>query len=448
MTRGSRFEISLAVLLLSASGCKRAPPPEWGGEVAEWMDSSFEDPEPEASEPEADFEPLRAPPRASSFLVLGGGGEPASNEIALEKNVLYFQRTLQSLGLAPESASIYFANGTDGKATVRYRAGGRGARDSFKSLEIPHLKGAATLEHFLEWLEDSARNAPERPVFLYFTGHGGMNGNNLNNNHLALWDSDTLTVRAFGLFLGQLPSTTPVVTMMSQCYSGSFANFIYQDANPQRPVVAQPRCGFFATVEYLPSVGCTPEVDESDYRDYSSSFFAGLAGVSRTGSAVASADHDGDGRVSYAEAHAFAKVDGETTDLPISTSEAWLQRRVRGADMRAFLSKPILEVSRTGRPEQRHVVESLVRRLHFVAERSWLDNVQAVELETAEREADAMRLRMELLNIGMEHKVRASGSAPALAVLERLLQCERGSWESPSAPALTSPLSSSQKHDK
>ncbi|PTL79174.1 Caspase domain-containing protein [Vitiosangium sp. GDMCC 1.1324] len=369
---------------------------------------------------------LPAPPRASNFLVLGGGSERSSNEIALEKNVLFFQRTLQTLGLAPSSATVYFANGNDGEATVRYL--GEGSRVLFKAPEVPHLKGAATLEHFLDWVEQSARGSPQQPVFIYFTGHGGMNGRNLNNNHLALWDSDSLTVRAFGLFLGRLPSTTPVVTMMSQCYAGSFANFIYQDANPRRPVVAQPRCGFFATVEYRPSVGCTPEVDEADYRDYSSSFFAGLAGVSRTGMAVASADYDGDGRVSYAEAHAFAKVDGETTDLPISTSEAWLQRRVRMKELRRLLSTPILEVSRTGRPEQRYVVESLVRRLHYVAGRSWLENVEASPPKTETQEADVWRLRMELLNIGMEQKVRASGGSQALAVLERLLQCEGGSW--------------------
>ncbi|WP_239470459.1 Caspase domain-containing protein [Archangium violaceum] len=444
MTRGFRGKDGLAVLLCAgALGCVRAPVIEDGGGDEEWTSASSEEAAPEVSEPQPPIEAIPAPPRASNFLVMGGGSEPARNEIALEKNVLYFQRTLQALGLAPDSASIYFANGNDGKATVRYL--GEGSRELFKAPEVPHLKGPATLERFLEWVEQSARSTPQRPVFIYFTGHGGLNGRNLNNNHLALWDSDTLTVRAFGLFLGRLPSTTPVVTVMSQCYAGSFANFIYQDANPRRPVVAQPRCGFFATVEYRPSVGCTPEVNEADYRDYSSSFFAGLAGVSRTGMAVGSADRDGDGRVSYAEAHAFAKVDGETTDLPVSTSEAWLQRRVKIGDLRRFLSAPIVEVSRTGRPEQRYVVESLVRRLRFVAERSWVDNIQTTTPETEESDAYAMRLRMELLNIGMEQKVRASGDSPSLAVLDRLLQCEGGSWDTPSGPATVpvAPLSES-----
>jgi hypothetical protein len=435
MMRGLRAKRGVVMLLwMGALGCARV-------QVAPDIDAFADWPEPapehekdiESAEPVTPLPPLAASPRASNFLVLGGGGEPSSNEIALEKNVRYFQRTLEARGLAPDSATVYFANGNDGQATVRYL--GEGAREQFKALEIPHLKGPATLERFLEWVEQSARDTPRQPAFIYFTGHGGLNSRHRNNNHLALWEGDQLTVRAFGLFLNRLPSTTPVVTVMSQCYAGSFANFIYQDANPKRPVVAQPRCGFFATVDFLPSVGCTPDVDEADYKDYSSSFFAGLSGMGRTGKAVASADYDGDGRVSYAEAHAFAKVDGETTDLPISTSEAWLQRRATRRDRRHFLSAPILEVLRGGRPDQRYVVESLVRKLGFLPELSVRDNLKTTMPTTEEGVAYVERLYMELINIGMREKLRVSATPQTLAVLARLLQCENGSWDTPPGAA-------------
>lgn len=441
MTLGLMGRSGVAALLWAGMlGCARAPISEdrdsdYSRELVEWPSHTLEDkeenPEFPSSEPVAPLAPLPRPPRASNFLVMGGGGEPSSNEIALEKNVLYFQRTLEKLGLPPDSTTFYFANGNDGQATVRYL--GEDKRELFKAPEIPHLAGASTLEHFLEWMERSTRHSPHQPAFIYFTGHGALNDRHHNNNHLVLWEGDSLTVRAFGLFLSRLPSTTPVVAVMSQCYAGSFAHFIHQDGQPRRPVVAQPRCGFFATVEYLPSVGCTPEADEADYRDYSSSFFAGLSGLSRTGKAVASADYDGDGRVSYAEAHAFAKVDRETTDLPISTSEAWLQRRASRKDRRRILQAPLQEVLRTGRPEQRHVVDSLARKLGFSPERSWGENTQAVLLWTEERLAQVQRLRMELLNIGLEEQLRTEGSPYARSVLERLLQCEAGSWDVPSA---------------
>ncbi len=196
---------------------------------------------------------------------MGGGGAPSYNEIALEKNVLYFQRTLQT--------------------------------------------------------------NDQRPIFFYFTGHGYRNPRNLDNNAMILWQEELLSVQQFAASLDQLPQTVPVVAMMSQCYSGSFANFIYQGGDPRRPVALQTRCGFFATIKSRPSVGCTPEVNEADYRDYSSSFFAGLSGPDRTGQRVASANYNRDGRVSYAEAHAFAKVDEQSTDLPVSTLEVWLQEQ-------------------------------------------------------------------------------------------------------------------------
>ena len=172
-------------------------------------------------------------------------------------------------------------------------------------------------------------------------------------------------------------------------------------------------------------------MDEADYKDYSSSFFAGLSGLSRTGKAVDSADYDGDGRVSYAEAHAFAKVDGRTTDLPISTSEAWLQRRATRRDRRRFLSAPIMEVLRGARLDQRHVVESLVARLGFLPELSVRDNLKTAMPRTEEAAAYVERLYLELINIGMQEKLRASGTPQTLAVLDRLLQCENGSWDAP-----------------
>lgn len=362
------------------------------------------------------------------FLVIGGGGAPSYNEIALEKNVLYFQRTLQTLGYNPASATVFFANGNDGQATVRYLDEFR--QQQFKVPQIPYLKGASTLENFLGWLRQTAREPVKRPIFFYFTGHGGKNQQNLNNNSMILWQGQGLSVQQFSRYLDSLPTTTPVVTMMSQCYSGSFANFIYQGGSPTQPVALQTRCGFFATVSTQTSVGCTPEVNESDYKDYSSSFFAGLSGRSRTGEVVASADYNRDGRVSYAEAHAFAKVDERTTDVPISTSEAWLQRQAREQDENQFLRQPINQILQTARPEQRYAVKSIVQMFDFNPQQSleanWRQSGQAID--NREQETYVIRLRKELLNIGMEKKIRAAGDRQKITILNRLIKCESGSW--------------------
>ncbi|MEB3295340.1 MAG: hypothetical protein VKJ24_19475, partial [Synechococcales bacterium] len=273
----------------------------------------------------------------SEFLVLGGGGAPSYNEIAIEKNVLYFQRTLKALGLQPSLARILFANGNDGRATVRYLDSA--GKERFKAPNIPNIQGAATVANFQTAMQQVSRD--RQALFFYFTGHGSHNKRNENNNAMILWNEQFVDVQQFTQMLDRLPPEKPVVTVMVQCYSGSFANLIYQKGDPKRPVALHNRCGFFATVKELPSVGCTPEVNEADYEDYSSSFFAGLSGTNRVGKKVVSADYDRNGRVSFREAHAFAKIDEQASDLPVSTSEVWLQEQLSKGELEGILRRPI-----------------------------------------------------------------------------------------------------------
>jgi len=364
---------------------------------------------------------------ATQFLVVAGGGAPSYNEIALEKNVRYFQRTLGALGWAPEQASIFFANGLSGAATVRYVD--FLGRERFKVPQIPHLRGAATRDHLIQWLTAAGNHgaAEDCPIFFYFTGHGALNQGNPDNNAMILWQEQLVSVQQLAHQLDRLPPEQPFVTMMAQCYSGSFANLIYEQGDPSQPVSPQPRCGFFATVSTRPSVGCTPEVNEADYEDYSSSFFAGLSGRDRIGHPVSSADYDHDGQVSFAEAHAFAKIDADTPDWPISTVEAWLQRQATAADRRQIFNLPLQDLLAVASPARRVVLTSLAETLGLSLQQSYRDN-RAQLSQQALQQAPHHRLRLEVLTIGMEQRLRARGDAEAIAVLEQLLECEASSW--------------------
>ncbi|MDJ0846004.1 Caspase domain-containing protein [Crocosphaera sp.] len=380
-------------------------------------DKFIEPCEPKTSEPE--------------FLVVAGGATPESNEIALEKNVLYFQRTLKNMGFNSPSTSIFFANGNNGEASIRYLD--PQGKEKFKVPNIPGLNGSASLNNINGWIDNIHQNkVTKKPVFLYFTGHGILNKRNSDNNALMLWNNTPVTVERFSNTLQQLPADSHIVTMMAQCFSGSFANYIYQNGDPNQPLTKQTRCGFFATIKTLPSVGCTPEVNEADYKDYSSSFFAGLSGVNRIGQQVASADYNKDGRVSYSEAHAFAKVDEKTSDLPVSTSEVWLQRKARVADINPLLNTPIIELEKVARPQQKYVINSLVELLQFSTQQSYLEILEAVNpypRSTKVEEAYKIRLLMELLNVRMEQKIRQGNNQEEIAILERLIDCESSSWK-------------------
>ncbi len=380
-------------------------------------DKLTEDCEPKTSEP--------------NFLVIAGGASPESNEIALEKNVLYFQRTLKNMGFNSPSTSIFFANGNNGEASIRYIDPQR--KERFKVPNIPGLNGSASLNNINKWIDKTKQNqVTKKPIFLYFTGHGILNERNSNNNALMLWNNTPVTVAKLSNTLNKLPEDSHIVTMMAQCFSGSFANYIYQNGDPNQPLTKQTRCGFFATIKTLPSVGCTPEVNEADYKDYSSSFFAGLSGVSRTGQKVASADYNKDGRVSYSEAHGFAKVDEKTTDLPVSTSEVWLQQKASEEDINQLLNTPITELEKVANPQQKYVINSLVKILGFDVQKSYLEILETInpyERTTQVEQAYRVRLLMELLNVRMEQKVRQINNQEEIAILDRLINCESSSWK-------------------
>ncbi len=372
-------------------------------------------------------EPKTAEP---NFLVIGGGATPKSNEIALEKNILYFQRTLKNMGFNSPSSSIFFANGNNGEASIRY-LDSQGT-EQYKVPNIPGLNGSANLNNINKWIDNVNQNqGTKKPIFLYFTGHGILNKRNSDNNALMLWNNTPVTVEKLSNTLNQLPQDSHIVTMMAQCFSGSFANYIYQNGDPNQPLTKQTRCGFFATIKTLPSVGCTPEVNEADYKDYSSSFFAGLSGVNRIGQTVDSADYNEDGRISYAEAHAFAKVDEKTSDLPVSTSEVWLQQKANEEDIEVLFDIPIIELVKIARPQQQYVINSLVNLFEFDPQKSYTDNLETLkssQLVTEAQKAYKIRLLMELLNVRMEQKVRQSNNQEEITILDRLIDCESSSW--------------------
>ena len=407
--------------LIQDEGKRTPQPPVQTSAISRFFsqvnDKSKENCEPKTSEPD--------------FLVIAGGASPESNEIALEKNVLYFQRTLKNMGFQSPSTSIFFANGNNGEASIRYLDPQR--RERFKVPNIPSLDGSASLKNVNNWIYKNNQNkVTKKPIFIYFTGHGILNERNSDNNALMLWNNTPVTVAKLSNTLNKLPQDSHIVTMMAQCFSGSFANYIYENGDPNKPLTKQTRCGFFATIKTLPSVGCTPEVNEADYKDYSSSFFAGLSGVSRMGQKVDSADYNKDGRVSYSEAHGFAKVDEKTTDLPVSTSEVWLQQKASEEDINQLLNTPIIDLEKLANPQQKYVINSLVKLLGFDEQKSYLEtleNINPYQKTTQVEQAYRIRLLMELLNVRMEQKIRQSNNQEEIAILERLIDCESSSWK-------------------
>lgn len=275
-----------------------------------------------------------------SAVLVSGGGTPASNAVAHEKNIRFVQRALRAAGLRPGAVRPYVSVGNDAFADTSYLVGIPPARWELGLLDRLFGAGGVDLAYRHHGVTDAAGPARRsvvvsaigeqaralragRTLLVYATDHGRRNDADLDDSFVVLWGKDELSVSDVrGALAPQRGGR--VVGVFAQCYSGSFANMMY--ASPGA-LSSQDRCGFFATPPERESAGCTPEIEEENYDDYTTRLFAALSGAERTGRKVSGFDYDGDGAVSFAEAHAYAVGSEETIDVPVKTSEFYLERR-------------------------------------------------------------------------------------------------------------------------
>ena len=278
------------------------------------------------------------------FLTMGGGGSPGNNQVSLEKNVQFFERMLGSLKLSDRPYDLLFADGAgpgrdlqfDDPANEvpqinlwlgRLLGSSRDLRFQYRSNTVGRDSNASTKAGLERWLKaEGEKLKPEDRLVFYFTGHGGRaSGKEKHNTKLYLWNGESLKVNEMVQRLDRVPQQTPVVLVMVQCFSGGFANVIFKEGNPSKGLSDHARCGFFATIASRPAAGCTPSINEEDYQEYSSHFWAALYGETRTGKAIDRPDYDKDGVVSFAEAHAYSLLTSDSIDISIKTSDAFLR---------------------------------------------------------------------------------------------------------------------------
>ena len=276
------------------------------------------------------------------FLTIGGGYSPTGNQVSLEKNVLYFQRLLSDMHLAGQPHEIFFSDGDDPRRDVEFAdpsaapprvnlllARVLSKEDlleyRFRTHQVPGIRGASSPDNLDRWFSEvGSRLKSGDRLIVYLTGHGGK-GTDVQNPHFFMWNRKQMSMKDFAAKLDKLPESVPVVLVMVQCYSGGFANAIFKDGDSKTGLTRANRCGFYATVHDRPAAGCTADIRDENYKEYSTSFWSAICGRSRTGQTVAPPDYDGNGRVSFAEAHAYTVLESDTIDIPVKTSDAFLR---------------------------------------------------------------------------------------------------------------------------
>lgn len=302
--------------------------------------------------------PLRA-------LIVGGGPDLQHNQVAIESNVRYVDRLLP----ADANRRILFADGNPDSKTVLYTD--KGEHDQYRRTQIPKLDGPSrysNVQSEFELLGKELETAPNRPVLLYFTGHGSPDASlSYTNNGYDLWGDKELTVKQLANSIQTLPHPGPVVLVMVECFSGAFANVLFEHGNPEGPLSDQPVCGFFASVAQRMAAGCTPNVNEADYRDFTGYFFAALTGTDRMGRTIKGADYNHDGKVGMDEAFTYALIHDDSIDTPVCTSDAFLRRFVTTADRIVFEEK-YANVHHWATPAQRAALDALSADINLDSE--------------------------------------------------------------------------------
>jgi hypothetical protein len=340
-----------------------------------------------------------------TVLTIGGGPRPVMNQVAIESNVRYVDsllpksatvRTLFADGKADSVNVLYtepFGEMSDAEKAFRFLfEGNPGGTNKLRSAKLREVNGASRKADISNEMTRIAA-AETGSVLIYFTGHGEK-GRNLENNLFALWedrsengrrepDQGGLSVRDLATEIQKVPASRPVTVVMVQCFSGSFGNVLFENGDPQGALLDRPICGFFATTKERVAAGCTPEINEAEYHDYTSYFYAALTGKDRVGRPVKPTDFNKDGIIGMDEAHLYALISEPSIDVPICTSDVFLRRfaNMPDDDVAKMSYKQVLQMASPG---QRAALEALSKAVNATGD----DRLQTALADVRARSAD------------------------------------------------------------
>jgi hypothetical protein len=321
-----------------------------------------------------------AAPRA---LLIGGGPNPQYNQAGIESNLRYVSRLLP----ASVRQMLFFADGSADHATVQYEASRANAPQEtsgdrafsllfdddatddaslrYRKPQLPRIDAPtrrAAISAAFDRLSKE-RSGASQPLFLYFTGHGSRSDETDDAlSEFDLWGDETpLSEKDLAKELRKIPASVPVTLVMAQCFSGGFGRLLFAGAEPNGPLTGRDLVGFFASTPDRVAAGCTPAVNEAEYKDFTSYFFAALTGKDRVGRSVAGADYNHDGKVGMDEAFAYSLIADESIDTPTATSDFFL-RRFQPTPNSAVFSARYSDLLAWASPAQKAALASLSRQ--------------------------------------------------------------------------------------
>ncbi len=299
--------------------------------------------------------------RSSSLPVVDGPATPD----AIDQNIKDLSKQLSE----PDRLLIYFT-GHGGRPRGSQSTGFRGRRPPVEERPATTTDDNETDNSDSKDEEDKKDEPQEEPQRRPPESNTSSQRRDFANNIMHLWDGKDLSVTEWTQKLDEIPTDVPVVVIMVQCYSGGFGNFVFKGGDPANGLADQPRCGFFSTIPERVAAGCTPRVNEADYREYSSYFFEAICGQSRTGLEVELPDYNNDGSTSFLDAHTYTVLNANTIDIPVRSSDIYLRQfsKTDGDFVLLTPHSPINEILAIASPYERAVIEGLSQKFDLTGD--------------------------------------------------------------------------------
>lgn len=287
---------------------------------------------------------------AFTALLLNGGGWVQTNYHSHARHLVEMRETLLAGGVDDDSISVLSSDGDNPGADLSVRHMSRS--DGSRLLEGTVLDGplraptrfhnthleasfldAATKRALASRLETIAEDLRAGDTFLLFVTDHGERGSRAKHRDgaITMWGRESLTVSELARLLDPIDPGVRTVMVMSQCYSGAFADVALDAVSGRRS--AGSTCGFFSTTEARQAYGCYPESRTATEDDGHA--FRFIRALRHTGS--------------FSAAHARTLIDDTTPDVPLRTSDVFLARAVerragqRGVDRDALVAAMLQE---------------------------------------------------------------------------------------------------------
>lgn len=300
-------------------------------------------------------------------LLINGGGRPDENYASHIEHLHALSALLARAAVPADRISVLNADGTDPAPDYVRReseldnqwllegtALGRRLWPPllFESSIVPGVRVEAATRSALERWFATARGRlhPGDTLLLYVTDHGTQHPRDPLENRITLWGrGESISVRQLRALIERLDPRVRVVALMSQCFSGGFA-WLFQ-AHAARGLPTGAVCGYFSSPSDRPAYGCYPETAGRDGIGHSFAFFEALGSNGR-----------------FSEAHQMVLTTDDTPDVPLRTSDLFLDDRLgraaqaqrRGRD--DLVDMLLAEPDASGAPssEEAHLADRVV----------------------------------------------------------------------------------------